>query len=73
MTVSAGVVPYNSFGLNPGMKDQSPSPIGIVTCPNCRVEMPRVSLRASETDVPLYEAVYRCPQCETETKRWITP
>jgi len=55
------------------MKDQSPSPIGIVTCPNCRVEMPRVSLRASETDVPLYEAVYRCPQCETETKRWITP
>ena len=46
-------------------------PVGLVTCPNCRVEMPRISLKASEPENNLNEAVYRCPQCETETRRWI--
>ena len=45
-------------------------PIGLVTCPNCRVEMPRVGL-GSESDEKLREATYRCPRCETETRRWI--
>jgi hypothetical protein len=45
-------------------------PVGVVTCPNCRVEMPRISLQPSE-EANLYEAVYRCPQCGTETRRWI--
>jgi transposase-like protein len=46
-------------------------PIGLVTCPNCRVNMPRVRLKESESDKKLCEATYRCPQCETETRRWI--
>jgi hypothetical protein len=45
-------------------------PVGLVTCPNCRVEMPRISLQPSEAE-NLHEAVYRCPKCEAETRRWI--
>jgi hypothetical protein len=48
-------------------------PIGLVTCPNCRVDMPRVGLRDTESNNKLHEATYRCPQCETETRRWIAP
>jgi Zn finger protein HypA/HybF involved in hydrogenase expression len=43
-------------------------PIGLVTCPNCRVVMPRISLQPSQEE-NLHEAVYRCPQCGTETRR----
>src|SRR5258708_7231460 len=46
-------------------------PIGLVTCPNCRVDMPRVGLKETESDEKLREATYRCPQCQTETRRWI--
>jgi hypothetical protein len=46
-------------------------PIGQVTCPNCRVAMPRVSLKSSGVEKNLQEGVYRCPRCDTETKRWI--
>ena len=46
-------------------------PIGSVTCPNCRVDMPRVGLKETGSDDKLCEATYRCPQCETETRRWI--
>lgn len=46
-------------------------PIGLVTCPNCRVDMPRVGLKEPESDEKLREATYRCPQCATETRRWI--
>ena len=46
------------------------APIGQVTCPNCRVVMPRVSLKNGE-EKDLNEAVYRCPKCSTETRRWI--
>ena len=45
--------------------------IGLVTCPNCRVDMPRIGLKETETDQNLCEATYRCPQCATETRRWI--
>jgi hypothetical protein len=45
--------------------------VGLVTCSNCRVLMPRISLRGMEIEKGLNEAVYRCPQCNTETKRWI--
>lgn len=46
-------------------------PIGVVTCPNCQVEMPRIGLKQAETEPKLREATYRCPRCETETRRWI--
>jgi hypothetical protein len=46
-------------------------PIGLVTCPNCRVDMPRIGLKETESDQNLCEATYRCPQCETETRRWV--
>jgi RNase P subunit RPR2 len=45
-------------------------PVGLVTCPNCRVVMPRISLRPSGEENSLNEAVHRCPQCGTETRRW---
>ena len=46
-------------------------PVGLVTCPNCKVEMPRISLQPSE-EANLHEAIYHCPQCGTETRRWIS-
>jgi hypothetical protein len=46
-------------------------PVGLVTCPNCQVLMPRISLKPSETANDLNEASYRCPRCGTETRRWI--
>jgi hypothetical protein len=46
-------------------------PIGLVTCPNCRVEMPRVSLTDPEDAKALRAAIYRCPRCDAETRRWI--
>lgn len=46
-------------------------PIGLVTCPNCQVVMPRISLKILEDRRDLNEALYRCPQCQTETRRWI--
>jgi hypothetical protein len=45
--------------------------LGLVTCPNCRVEMPRISLKAADEENQLSEALYRCPRCQTETRRWI--
>jgi hypothetical protein len=45
-------------------------PVGLVTCPNCRVVMPCISRKGLEDEKGLHEAVYRCPQCGTETKRW---
>jgi hypothetical protein len=45
-------------------------PIGLVTCPNCRVVMPRISLQPWDAE-NLHEAIYRCPRCEAETRRWI--
>jgi hypothetical protein len=45
-------------------------PVGIVTCPNCLVEMPPVSAKRSEED-SLSEVLYRCPRCEAETRRWV--
>jgi len=49
----------------------SRKPVGQVTCPNCRVVMPRISLKSLEDKRDLNEALYRCPKCETETRRWI--
>jgi hypothetical protein len=46
-------------------------PVGLVTCPNCMVVMPRVSLKSSEAEKTLCEAIYRCPRCDAETRRWI--
>jgi hypothetical protein len=46
-------------------------PVGLVTCPNCIVLMARISLKGSETEKTLNEAIYRCPRCRTETRRWI--
>jgi hypothetical protein len=34
-------------------------------------QMPRIGLKDTESDEKLREATYRCPQCETETRRWI--
>jgi hypothetical protein len=48
-------------------------PVGQVTCPNCQVTMLRISLKRLEDENQLHEAVYRCPQCNTETKRWMAP
>ena len=53
-----------------GKKGAIDRPIGLVTYPNCRVVMPRISLQPSQEE-NLHEAVYRCPQCGTETRRWI--
>lgn len=47
-------------------------PVGIVTCPNCLVEMPRLSAKRSAEET-LSEVLYRCPRCETETRRWVKP
>jgi hypothetical protein len=46
-------------------------PVFQVTCPNCRIDMPRIGLKDTESDKNLREATYHCPQCETETRRWI--
>lgn len=35
-------------------------PIGQVTCPNCKVEMPRISLKTDEGN-RFNECTYRCP------------
>jgi hypothetical protein len=48
-----------------------PPPIGLVTCPNCQVEMLRISLTEPEDEKALRKAIYRCPRCATETARWI--
>jgi hypothetical protein len=48
-----------------------PPPIGLVTCPNCQVEMLRISLTEQEDEKALRKAIYRCPRCATETARWI--
>jgi hypothetical protein len=47
-----------------------PPPIGLVTCPNCQVEMPRISLKplgAKKTSMKPSSL----PQCATKTRRWI--
>jgi hypothetical protein len=48
-------------------------PIGLVTCPNCQIDMPRVGLKETEPDDKLQEATYRCPKCQTLTRRWMAP
>ena len=53
------------------LTDSIKPPIGLVTCPNCRVGMPRISLRPTQGENSLNEALYRCPRCKTETRRWI--
>jgi hypothetical protein len=45
-------------------------PIGLVTCPNCQVAMPRISLQPADQE-NLHGAIYRCPRCDAETRRWI--
>jgi hypothetical protein len=47
--------------------------IGLVTCPNCQVEMRRIVLKLVKGESELREAAYRCPQCDAETKRWVRP
>lgn len=37
-------------------------PIGLDTCPNSQIVMPRILLQPSEAE-NLYEAVYHCPRC----------
>ena len=54
-----------------GTKVEISHPIGLVTCPNCRVEMPRISLTEPEDEKALRKAIYRCPRCGAETGRWI--
>jgi rubrerythrin len=49
----------------------SAHPIGIVTCPNCRVMMARVSLKRLDGTV-FNEATFRCPKCQAETRRFMT-
>lgn len=62
---------YRSNEISFGQRLANPrAPIGQVTCPNCRVVMPRVSLKNGE-EKDLNEAVYHCPKCSTETRRWI--
>jgi hypothetical protein len=51
-------------------KNGAGRPVGLVTCPNCRVVMPRISLQPSEEE-NLHEAVYHCPRCDAEARRWI--
>ena len=51
-------------------KEFGPKPVGLVTCPNCRVVMARVSIKGSE-DADLCEAAFRCPKCGAQTRRWI--
>jgi hypothetical protein len=46
-------------------------PVGVVTCPNCLVAMPRISLKGPEDNTALREATYHCPRCDAETRRWI--
>jgi transposase-like protein len=57
------------------LKENRPegSAIGQVTCPNCQVPMNRTALKSSDGGQSLSEAIYRCPECEAETKRWISP
>jgi hypothetical protein len=43
-----------------GKKGAIDRPIGLVTYPNCRVVMPRISLQPSQEE-KLHEAVYRSP------------
>jgi hypothetical protein len=47
--------------------------IGLVTCPNCKVTMRRSLMRPVEGESELREAVFRCPRCDAETKRWVSP
>lgn len=48
------------------------NPIGLVTCPNCRVTMRCVVAKPVEGEDALLEALYRCPRCHAETRRWIS-
>ena len=45
--------------------------VGLVTCPNCQVEMRRVSTKPVAGALELREAAYQCPRCGAETKRWV--
>jgi hypothetical protein len=54
-----------------GMNVEVCPPVGLVTCPNCQVAMPRISLTPPENEKPLRKAIYRCPRCGAETGRWI--
>jgi hypothetical protein len=59
------------FALKSRPVTDSPNPVGQVTCSNCRVLMPRVSLKTLDGEDTLQEAVYHCPRCDTETRRFI--
>jgi hypothetical protein len=54
-----------------GIRVDVNGPIGVVTCPNCVVAMPRISLKGPEDNSALREATYHCPRCDAETRRWI--
>jgi hypothetical protein len=54
-----------------GMHVEVCQQVGLVTCPNCQVLMPRISLEAPEAGNALRKALYRCPRCGAETARWI--
>jgi hypothetical protein len=54
-----------------GIRMKVSEPVGVVTCPNCLVSMPRISLKGPEDNTVLREAMYRCPRCDAETRRWI--
>lgn len=47
--------------------------VGLVTCPNCRVAMRLAFMRPVEGESRLSEVAYRCPRCNAETKRWVSP
>jgi hypothetical protein len=47
--------------------------IGLVTCPNCYGLMRPVFIKPVDGEEGLREAAYRCPRCEAETRRWISP
>jgi rubredoxin len=50
----------------------SARPIGMVTCPNCRVAMERVQLKRLDGQ-KLHPAIFRCPECHAKTRRFIIP
>jgi hypothetical protein len=58
--------PLAKHGMNVEVCQQ----VGLVTCPNCQVLMPRVSLQAPENGKTLRKAVYCCPRCGAQTGRW---
>jgi hypothetical protein len=53
--------------------DSEQRTIGTVTCPNCRVAMRLTFIKPVDGGLALRETVYRCPRCDAETRRWVSP